>query len=221
MASGVRVTTDMIRYIEFADRLSAWFGKAFAWAIMVMTLGVGYEVVVRRLLSAPTSWAFDISYIMYGSMFMMAGAYTLSRNGHVRGDFIYRLWKPRTQAIVEFVLYFIFFFPGVMALMITGWKYAARSWRYGEVSVNSPAGIPIYQLKAVIAAAGILLFIQGIAQVMRCIRCMRDGYWTLAQDDIEETEVKLMRGETAEVLQEAAAEGIDIVEPSREGETRR
>jgi TRAP-type mannitol/chloroaromatic compound transport system permease small subunit len=221
MASGVRVTADMIRYIEFADRLSAWFGKAFAWAIMVMTLGVGYEVVVRRLLSAPTSWAFDVSYIMYGSMFMMAGAYTLSRNGHVRGDFIYRLWKPRTQATVEFVLYFIFFFPGVTALMITGWKYAARSWRYGEVSVNSPAGIPIYQLKAVIAAAGILLFIQGIAQVMRCIKCMRDGYWTLAQDDIEETEVKLMRGETAEVLQEAAAEGIDIVEPSREGETRR
>ena len=97
----------MIRYIEFADRLSAWFGKAFAWAIMVMTLGVGYEVVVRRLLSAPTSWAFDVSYIMYGTMFMMAGAYTLSRNGHVRGDFIYRLWKPRTQATVELVLYFL------------------------------------------------------------------------------------------------------------------
>ena len=109
MAFGVRIAADMIRYIEFADRLSAWFGKAFAWAIMVMTLGVGYEVVVRRLLSAPTSWAFDVSYIMYGTMFMMAGAYTLSRNGHVRGDFIYRLWKPRTQATVEFVLYFIFF----------------------------------------------------------------------------------------------------------------
>jgi TRAP-type mannitol/chloroaromatic compound transport system permease small subunit len=220
MAFGVRIAADMIRYIEFADRLSAWFGKAFAWAIMVMTLGVGYEVVVRRLLSAPTSWAFDVSYIMYGTMFMMAGAYTLSRNGHVRGDFIYRLWKPRTQATVEFVLYFIFFFPGVIALMVTGWKYAARSWSYGEVSVNSPAGIPIYQLKSVIAAAGILLFIQGIAQVMRCIMCMRDGYWTLAQDDIEETEVKLMRGETDEILKEAAAEGIDVVAPGREGETR-
>src|SRR5687767_15320185 len=92
----------MNRFIEFADRLSAWFGKAFAWAIMVMTIGVGYEVVVRRLFGAPTSWAFDVSYIMYGTLFMMGGAYTLSRNGHVRGDFIYRLWKPRTQALVEF-----------------------------------------------------------------------------------------------------------------------
>jgi TRAP-type mannitol/chloroaromatic compound transport system permease small subunit len=211
----------MNRFIDFADRLSAWFGKAFAWAIMVMTIGVGYEVIVRRLFGAPTSWAFDVSYIMYGTLFMMGGAYTLSRNGHVRGDFIYRLWKPRTQALVEFVLYFIFFFPGVMALMVIGWKYAARSWSYGEVSVNSPAGVPIFQFKTVIAAAGILLFIQGIAQVMRCIKCMRDGYWTLAQDDIEETEVKLMRGETAEVLQEAAAEGIDVVEPGRDGETRR
>jgi TRAP-type mannitol/chloroaromatic compound transport system permease small subunit len=186
-----------------------------------MTIGVGYEVVVRRLFGAPTSWAFDVSYIMYGTLFMMGGAYTLSRNGHVRGDFIYRLWQPRTQALVEFVLYFIFFFPGVMALMVIGWKYAARSWSYGEVSVNSPAGIPIYQLKSVIAAAGILLFIQGIAQVMRCIKCMRDGYWTLAQDDIEETEVRLMRGETAEVLESAAAEGIDVAGPGRNGETRR
>jgi TRAP-type mannitol/chloroaromatic compound transport system permease small subunit len=211
----------MDRYIEFADRLSAWFGKAFAWAIMVMTLGVGYEVVVRRLLSAPTSWAFDISYIMYGTLFMMGGAYTLSRNGHVRGDFIYRLWKPRTQAIVEFILYFIFFFPGIIALMVIGWKYAARSWSYGEVSVNSPAGIPIFQLKSVIVAAGILLFIQGIAQVFRCIKCMREGYWSHAQDDIEETEVKLMRGESIEELQGRSAEAIDVVAPEADRETRR
>jgi TRAP-type mannitol/chloroaromatic compound transport system permease small subunit len=211
----------MDRYIEFADRLSAWFGKAFAWAIMVMTLGVGYEVVVRRLLDAPTDWAFDVSYIMYGTLFMMGGAYTLSRNGHVRGDFVYRLWKPRTQAIVEFVLYFIFFFPGVIALMVTGWKYAARSWSYGEVSINSPAGIPIFQLKSVIVAAGILLFIQGIAQVMRCIKCMREGYWTQAQDDIEETDVRLMRGESIEDLQGRSAEAIDVVAPGDERETRR
>jgi TRAP-type mannitol/chloroaromatic compound transport system permease small subunit len=218
MILGGRVAADMIRFIEFADRLSAWFGKAFAWAIMVMTLGVGYEVIVRRLLGAPTSWAFDVSYIMYGTLFMMGGAYTLSRNGHVRGDFLYRLWKPRTQATVEFILYILFFFPGVTALVITGWKYAARSWSYGEVSVNSPAGIPIFQFKSVIVAAGILLFIQGIAQMMRCIRCIRDGYWTHAVDDIEETEVKLMRGDTAEVLE---AEAIDIVASIDEREPRR
>lgn len=215
------VAADMDRFIEFADRLSAWFGKAFAWAIMVMTLGVGYEVVVRRLLSAPTSWAFDVSYIMYGTLFMMGGAYTLSRNGHVRGDFIYRLWKPRTQATVELILYFIFFFPGVTALVITGWKYAARSWSYGEVSVNSPAGIPIFQLKSVIVAAGILLFIQGIAQMMRCIKCMRDGYWTFAEDDIEETEVKLMRGEMSDVLEGSTAEAIDVVVSDDERGSRR
>lgn len=210
----------MIRYIEFADRLSAWFGKAFAWAIMVMAFGVGYEVFVRRILGAPTSWAFDVSYIMYGTLFMMGGAYTLSRNGHVRGDFIYRLWKPRTQAIVEFVLYFLFFFPGVIALIFIGWTYAARSWSYGEVSVNSPAGVPIFQFKTIIFAAGILLFIQGVAQVMRCIMCMRDGYWSHARDDIEETEVKLMRGETTEILQ-GGAEAIDVLEPGDERETRR
>jgi TRAP-type mannitol/chloroaromatic compound transport system permease small subunit len=112
---------------------------------------------------------------MYGTLFMMGGAYTLSRGGHVRGDFVYRLWRPRTQARLEFVLYILFFFPGVTALVISGWKYAARSVGFQEVSVNSPAGVPVYQFKAVIVAAGILLFIQGIAQMMRCVKCMRDS----------------------------------------------
>ncbi|MCU7929448.1 MAG: TRAP transporter small permease subunit [Candidatus Thiodiazotropha sp. (ex Codakia rugifera)] len=183
----------MLGYIRFADRLSAWFGKAFAWLIMVMAIGVGYEVVVRYGFNAPTSWAFDLSYITYGALFMMGGAYTLSRGGHVRGDFIYRLWKPRTQGRVELVLYFLFFFPGVIALIISGWKYAERSWRYLEVSVNSPAGIPIFQFKTVIVAAGILLFIQGIAQVFRCIICIRTGEWLVAAEDVEETEVRLAR----------------------------
>ena len=114
---------------------------------------------------------------MYGTLFMLGGAYALSRDFHVRADIFYRLWKPRTQAMLEFVLYFIFFFPGVLALIFIGWKYASRSWRYREVSTNSPADIPIYQFKTVIIAAGLLLFIQGIAQVMRCIICMRDGAW--------------------------------------------
>ncbi len=183
----------MLGYIQFADRLSAWFGKAFAWLIMVMSIGVGYEVLVRYGFNAPTSWAFDLSYITYGTLFMMGGAYTLSRGGHVRGDFIYRLWKPRTQAKVELVLYFIFFFPGVLALIISGWKYAERSWRYLEVSVNSPAGIPVFQFKTVVVAAGILLFIQGIAQVFRCIICIRTGEWVKAAEDIEETEIQLAR----------------------------
>ena len=191
----------MQRYVMFADSVSAWFGKAFAWTILLMAFGVGYEVVVRYVFNAPTSWAFDLSYIMYGTLFMMVGAYTLSRDGHVRGDFLYRLWAPRTQAKVELVLYFLFFFPGILALVITGSKYAARSWRFVEVSVNSPVGIPVFQFKSIIVLAGVLLFIQGIAQVFRCILCIRTGEWLAHDEDIEELEDVL--------LKEAAAGNLD------------
>ena len=199
----------MVGYIKFADSLSAWFGKVFAWCIMAMTIGVGYEVVVRYLFNAPTPWAFDISYMFYGTLFMMAGAYTLSRDGHVRGDFLYRLWHPRTQATVELVLYFLFFFPGVLALIFAGWRYASRSWRYLEVSNMSPANIPIFQFKSVIIAAGILLLLQGVAQVFRCIICLRTGTWLRAADDVEETEKILMEAKTLDVLKHGS-EAIDI-----------
>jgi len=183
----------VIGFIRFADSLSAWFGKAFAWLIIMMAFGTGYEVFVRYVLNSPTAWALDVSFIMYGTLFMMAGAYTLSRGGHVRGDFLYRLWQPRTQARVDLVLYILFFFPGVTALIMAGWKYAARSWSYQEVSVNSPAGIPIFQFKTVIVAAGILLFIQGIAQVMRCLIAIRTNEWIRADEDVFETEDLLMQ----------------------------
>ena len=183
----------MVGYIRFADRLSAWFGKTFGWLVILMTIGMSYEVMVRYLFNAPTPWALDLSFIMYGTMFMMGGAYTLSRGGHVRGDFVYRTWTPRTQATVDLILYFLFFFPGILALVFTGFKYAGRSWSYAEVSVNSPAGIPIYQFKSVIVAAGLLLLIQGIAQVFRCILCMKQGYWLAADDDVEETEELLIK----------------------------
>lgn len=185
----------MVRFIDFADKLSGFFGKAFAWLIVMMTLGMSYEVFVRYLLNSPTPWALDVSFIMYGTLFMMGGAYTLSRGGHVRGDFLYRLWKPQTQAKVDLVLYIFFFFPGITALVLSGWKYSARSWSYpgGEVSINSPAGIPIYQFKSIMVLAGALLFIQGIAQVCRCILCIREGYWRQAAEDVEETEDLLIK----------------------------
>ncbi len=183
----------MRQYIGFADSLSAWFGKAFGWLIILMTFGMSYEVMVRYLFNRPTPWALDISFIMYGTLFMMGGAYTLSRGGHVRGDFLYRLWSDRTQAKVDLTLYFLFFFPGILALIFSGWKYASRSWGYAEVSVNSPAGIPIYQFKTVIVAAGLLLLIQGIAQVFRCIICIREGQWPPVASDVEETETLLMK----------------------------
>ena len=211
----------MESYIHFADKLSAWFGKVFAWCIVLMTLGIGYEVVVRYFFRAPTPWAFDVGYMMYGTMFMMAGAYTLSRGGHVRGDFIYRLWSPRTQARIEFVLYFLFFFPGVLALVFSGWKSASRSWGYLEVSSNSPAGIPIYQFKSVIVAAGILLFFQGIAQVFRCVIAMRDNAWPEHEADVEELE-KVLQEQGSSALPHSA-EAIDVVEPQStlDGDERR
>lgn len=189
----------MLRFVRFADGLSAWFGKTFGWLIMLMTIGVSYEVVVRYIFNAPTSWSLDVSFIMYGTLFMMGGAYTLSRGGHVRGDFLYRLWPVRVQASVDLLLYVIFFFPGVTALIFAGWKYASRSWQYGEVSVNSPAGIPIFQFKTVMVAAGILLFIQGLAQICRCILALRDGVWYAAEEDVEETEELLIREKAAQV----------------------
>lgn len=210
----------MHAYIGFADRLSAWFGKVFAWSIMAMTFGVFYEVVVRYLFRAPTPWAFDISYMLYGTLFMMAGAYTLSRDGHVRGDFLYRLWAPRTQARVELVLYFLFFFPGVLALIFAGWKYAARSWRYLEVSNMSPANIPVYQFKSVIVVAGVLLLLQGIAQVFRCIVCMRTGAWPRAAADVEETEKVLMETRSLEALGHGS-EALDIPSGLEPPATRR
>ena len=199
----------MHSYIRFADTLSAWVAKAFAWSIMVMTLGVSYEVFVRYVLRSPTVWAFDVSYMMYGTMFMIAGAYTLSRDAHVRADIFYRLMSERAQAALELVLYFLFFFPGVLALIFAGWKYAGRSWGYLEVSSNSPAGIPIFQFKSVIVAAGILLFLQGIAQVFRCILCLRTGEWVRAAEDVEETEKVLMQAKTLDVLKHGS-EAVDI-----------
>lgn len=202
----------MSEYIWLADRISMWFGKAFAWSIMVMSLGVGYEVFVRYALGAPTTWAFDLSYLMYGALFMMGGAYTLSRDGHVRGDFLYRLWSPRTQARVEFVLYFIFFFPGIVALILAGWKYASRSVGYLEVSVMSPANIPIFQFKLIIVAAGVLMLIQGIARVCRCIICMRDGAWPPLPQDVEELDEMLLREHERQVVQHHG-EAVDVKTP--------
>ena len=183
----------MTKFLFFIDELSTWVGKAFAWLILVLTLGVSYEVFVRYVLRAPTTWAFDISYIIYGAMFLMAGAYTLSRNGHVRADVIYRLWSPRTQAKMDLVLYILFFLPAIAALMYSGWNYAQMSVRFREVSIFSPAGVPVFPLKALIPITGVLLFLQGIAEVIRCILCIRTGEWPQRLHDVEETESLIIR----------------------------
>jgi TRAP-type mannitol/chloroaromatic compound transport system permease small subunit len=170
------------------DKLSKAVGHAFAWCIIILTVGTSYEVFMRYVLNRPTAWAFDMSYIMYGALFLMSGAYALSRNAHVRGDVIYRLWPIRVQAWVELVLYFFFFFPGVLALVYAGWGYGMDAMRIREVSVNSPAGVPIWQLKLLIPFAGFFLTLQGIAEVMRCIVAIRTGRWPRRLHDVEELE---------------------------------
>jgi TRAP-type mannitol/chloroaromatic compound transport system permease small subunit len=192
----------MTRFLHFIDSLSTWVGKSFGWLILVLTLGVSYEVFVRYVLWAPTTWAFDFSYITYGAMFLMAGAYTLSRNGHVRADVLYRFWKPRTQASMDLFLYIIFFLPAVAAWMYSGWNYAQMSVRFREVSIFSPAGIPVFPLKALIPVTGLLLLIQGIAEIIRCILCIRLGYWPQRLHDVEETESIIIQERQHLALQE-------------------
>lgn len=196
----------------FIDRISMWVGKAFAWCILIMTFGISYEVFVRYVLRDPTSWAFDISYIMYGTLFMMGGAYTLSRDGHVRGDVVFRLWPVRVQASIELTLYFLFFFPAVLALIYAGSEYAARSWRYFEVSVMSPANVPVFPFKTIIPIAGALLLLQGIAQVIRCVLCIKRGAWPPHLADVEEMETMLVHQheDEAELVREFGPEIKDV-----------
>ena len=175
------------------DQLSKSVGHAFAWCIVVLTVGTTYEVFVRYVLNDPTSWAFDMSFILYGGLFLMSGAYALSRGAHVRGDVFYRLMPPRVQGSVELVLYVIFFFPGVIALMYSGWSYGTESMRIGEVSVNSPVGVPIWQLKMIIPAAGALLALQGIAEMLRCLVCIKTGAWPDRLHDVEELELAIVK----------------------------
>ena len=189
----------MIRgVIKAIDLLNKSIGHAFAWCIVILTLGISYEVFVRYVLRDPTSWAFDLSYILYGALFLMCGAYTLSRGGHVRADIFYRRWPVRRQAALELVLYFIFYFPGVLALVIAGWGYGTESMRIAEVSVNSPVGVPIWPLKMLIPAAGVLLALQGIAEVLRCVLCLKEGAWPARLHDVDELEAQLMHLHTSE-----------------------
>ena len=182
-------------FVRFIDKLSLWVGHSFGWCILILTLGTSYEVFVRYVLRAPTGWAFDVGAMMYGALFLMAGAYTLSRNGHVRGDVLYRMWPERAQATVDLVLYVLFYFPATLALMYAGWTFAAQSWRYKEVSIFSPANIPVYPLKTLIPLAGLFLFLQGVAEVLRCLECIRAGSWPRRLHDVEELESAILHAQ--------------------------
>ena len=178
----------MTSFVYIIESLSNWVGKAFGWCILILTFSVSYEVFVRYVLNSPTVWAFDMMIQMYGALFLMAGPYALAQDSHVRGDVLYRLFPVKWQASIDFILYVIFFFPGMIALFWYGWEIASDSWRYKEVSWNSPARIQIYFFKTLIPLAGFLLILQGLAELVRCWRAMRSGEWMTRLSDSKETE---------------------------------
>jgi TRAP-type mannitol/chloroaromatic compound transport system permease small subunit len=175
------------------DRMSTWIGQFFSWLVVGLTALIGYEVFSRYVLNSPHAWAFDAMIMMYGTMFMMAGAYTLSKNGHVRGDILYGFLKPRTQAIFDLILYVIFFIPGVIALAYAGYGYAADSWRILEHSSITADGPPLYPFKTIIPLAGVILLFQGIVEIFRCVVCIQQGEWPSREQDVEEVDVDALK----------------------------
>lgn len=189
--------------LQAIDSLSAAVGKCGSWSIVILTFAMSYEVFARYVLRAPTEWAFDASYILYGILFMLAGPYALSRNGHVRGDFIYRAWSPKRQAAMDLLLYIVFFFPGILALCYAGFSFASFSWMIKEHSSNSPNGPPLYHFKALIPLVGGLMVVQGMAEVARCIVCLRTGAWPERLSDVEETEKLILEQAEAAAKEKA------------------
>lgn len=175
--------------VRRVDQISYWTGKAFAWLIVGLTLVVSIEVFKRYILNAPTAWIFDLNTMLYGTLFMMCGAYTLALAGHVRADFVYIYLKPRAQASLDLILYFLFFLPGVLGLVYAGYSYAADSWRIAEHSNVTAEGPPIYYFKTVIPVAGAFVMLQGLAEIVRCISCIKTGAWPARLNDVEEIDV--------------------------------
>jgi TRAP-type mannitol/chloroaromatic compound transport system permease small subunit len=183
----------MQRFLLSVDKLSTFVGHAFSWLIVVLTLQVSWEVFSRYVLGDPHAWAFDAMIMLYGTLFMMAGAYTLAKNGHVRGDVLYGFFQPRTQATIDLVLYIAFFIPGVIALTYAGYYYAAESWAIREHSNVTADGPPIYPFKTIIPIAGLFLLFQGIVEIIRCTICLRDGAWPSREEDVEEVDVDKLK----------------------------
>jgi len=183
----------MQKVLIAVDKMSTFIGKVFAWLIVSLTFLITYEVFSRYALDKPHDWAFDGMIQMYGMLFMMAGAYTLSKNGHVRGDVLYGFFPPRLQASLDLALYFIFFLPGVTALCWAGFQYAGESWAIREHSGITAAGPPVYYFKTIIPLAGAFILVQGIVEIVRCVRCLRDGKWPSREEDVEEVDVAKLK----------------------------
>ncbi len=183
----------MQKLLLFVDKVSTWVGHAFSWFIVSLTLLISWEVFSRYALDKPHAWAFDAMIMMYGTLFMMSGAYTLAKNGHVRGDVLYGFFTPRVQATIDLVLYIAFFIPGVVALAWAGYTYAAESWAINEHSNITAEGPPIYPFKTIIPIAGAFLLIQGIVEIVRCVICLKQGKWPSREEDVEEVDVDKLK----------------------------
>jgi len=183
----------MQRLLLTVDKFSTLVGHLFSWLIVSLTLLISWEVFSRYVVERPHAWAFDVMIMMYGTLFMMAGAYTLSKNGHVRGDVLYGFFPPRLQAGLDLVLYIVFFFPGVIALVLAGYQYAGESWAINEHSNITADGPPIYPFKTVIPVAGAVLLLQGVVEVIRCAICLRAGAWPSREEDVEEVDVDKLK----------------------------
>jgi TRAP-type mannitol/chloroaromatic compound transport system permease small subunit len=174
------------------DWFSTWIGKAAAWAAVGLTLLISAEVFSRYVLNAPHGWVLDAQIMLYGTLFMMAGAYTLSKNGHVRGDVLYGFFRPRTQATIDLVLYIVFFLPGIVALTWAGWTFANESLAIREQTFNADP-IPVYPFKFIVPIAGAVLLLQGIVEIVRCVICLREGAWPARDQDVEEVDVDKLK----------------------------
>jgi TRAP-type mannitol/chloroaromatic compound transport system permease small subunit len=183
----------MQKVLLFIDKVSTWMGQAFSWLIVSLTLLIVWEVYSRYVLSNPHAWAFDVMIMMYGTLFMMAGAYTLSKNGHVRGDVLYGFFPPRLQAGLDLALYIAFFIPGVVALAYAGYIYAGESWAINEHSNITAEGPPIYPFKTIIPVAGFILLVQGLVEIVRCVLCLKLGEWPSRIEDVEEVDVDKLK----------------------------
>ncbi|MBP6277616.1 MAG: TRAP transporter small permease subunit [Limnohabitans sp.] len=183
----------MQNLLLFIDRVSTWIGQFFSWLIVALTLMISWEVFSRYALDDPHPWAFDVMSMMYGSLFMMAGAYTLSKNGHVRGDVLYGFFPPRLQAWLDLALYILFFVPGVFALAWAGYGFAAESWAISEHSNITANGPPVYPFKTIIPIAGAFLLAQGLVEIVRCIVCIQQGEWPSRGDDVDEVDVEKLK----------------------------
>ena len=183
----------MQKMLLLVDSVSTWVGKAFSWFIVALTLLISWEVFSRYVLDHPHPWAFDVMIMMYGTLFMMAGAYTLSKNGHVRGDVLYGFFPPRLQAGLDLALYLLFFIPGVLAFVWAGYNYAAESWAINEHSSITADGPALYPFKTIIPVAGAFILMQGIVEIIRCVICLRQGDWPSREDDVQEVDVDKLK----------------------------